>query len=216
MPRPCEVFRLGRRDYRETYTLQRELVETRIQKSDSDAIIVVEHPPVFTIGRNGSLQHLLMPEHINKQRIPVCEVDRGGSITYHGPGQLVLYPILDLRFHGQDLHKLIHFYEAAIIAVLKDFGIDGRRISQWPGVWVGEEKIAFIGIGVRRWITYHGIALNLDPDLKYFDWIIPCGIKNKRVTSMAKLLGSAPQMETVCRGLLRHLADEFQLDYDGF
>jgi lipoate-protein ligase B len=183
---------LGLVEYKRTLALQEELVKQRSQRQGEDMLLLLEHPPVYTLGRGGDERHVLNP-----RQVPVYRVGRGGDVTFHGPGQLVGYPILDLARRGRDVHAYLRTLELVLIAVLKEYGIHARRRDGLTGVWVGEEKIASIGVGVRRWITYHGFALNVDPDLAYFANIIPCGLPGVHMTSMAQLLARSIALDTV-------------------
>jgi lipoyl(octanoyl) transferase len=181
---------LGRVGYEEGLRFQEEAVEARRNHSISDTLFLLEHPPVYTLGRTGVLSNLLLPrEELARDGIEVYEIDRGGDITFHGPGQLVGYPIVDLRCRAKDAHRFLRDLEQVIINALATFGVDAGRIPGLTGVWVGDAKVCAMGIGVRRWITKHGFALNVNCDLSYFDRIVPCGIRDKGVTSMKELLG---------------------------
>jgi len=156
----------------------------------SDVLLLTEHHHVYTLGRNSDTNHLLFSsERLASQGIDVVETDRGGDVTYHGPGQLVVYPILDLRQHGQDLHRYLRMLEESIISMAEKYGIAAERDPQYTGVWVGERKLASIGIRVSRWISMHGAAVNIHTDLSYFDGIIPCGILHRDMTSVSGELG---------------------------
>jgi lipoic acid synthetase len=180
-------FPLGTADYGEVLSLQRELRERRSRGSLGDAVITVEHNPVFTIGRLGSYSNLLVSrEVLDTEGIQLFEVERGGDITYHGPGQLVVYPIIDLRDYGRDVRAYVDRLEEATIRTLHAFGIEGRRESGHPGVWVDGRKVASIGVYVRRWITSHGLAINVDVDPRHFAMIRPCGLP-VRAVSMAEV-----------------------------
>ena len=174
---------LGLVEYAQALAWQEELLRRRCRGEGEDTLLLLEHPPVFTLGRGGEERHLLNP-----RQVPVHRVGRGGDVTFHGPGQLVGYPILDLTHHGRDVHAYLRSLEAVLIAVLAGFGLRAQRKDGLTGVWVGEKKIASIGVGVRRWVTYHGFALNVDPDLSYFADIVPCGLTGVRMASMAQLL----------------------------
>ncbi|MCD5401500.1 lipoyl(octanoyl) transferase LipB, partial [candidate division NPL-UPA2 bacterium] len=184
----CDVFPLGLLDYQKAWDLQRELVGKRLRKEINDTLLLVEHPPLFTIGRGGNRRNILISDkHLEEKGVSVYEVDRGGDITYHGPGQIIGYPILALNEHGRDVHLMLRNLEEVIIGLLSGYGVEALRIPGYTGVWVGKEKIAAIGIGVRRWITFHGFCLNVNPDLDYFSLINPCGLRGKKVTSLEKL-----------------------------
>lgn len=178
---------LGKADYKEVWDLQKKILLHKQKNKFEDVIITVEHEPVYTLGKTGNRDHILISDEEMKQRgISYYEIDRGGDITYHGPGQLVVYPIFDLNNFYKDTHRFLRDLEEVVIQTLKEYNINSRRIEEYTGVWVGEEKICAIGIKVSRWITMHGLALNVNNDLSYFDKIIPCGIFEKGVTSMKK------------------------------
>lgn len=183
-----KILDIGITDYLECYCLQKQLHD-KVRRGIDDHIVITEHYPVITIGRGGSKENLLVSEEfLNAKGIKIVETDRGGDITYHGPGQIVIYPIIDLKRHSKDIHKYLHYLEDAIIAVLKEYNIDSFTIKGKTGVWTKEGKIASIGIGVSSWVTFHGVALNVDCDLIPFNWIYPCGFKDIRVTSIEQIL----------------------------
>jgi lipoate-protein ligase B len=192
-------------DYGAAWDLQEKLLGLKQQGESPDILLLVEHPHVYTLGRGGNESHVLAP-----QDVPVVRTSRGGDVTYHGPGQLVVYPIIDLRSKlRKDVHRYLRNLELTAIAALQDFGLKGARRAPYTGIWIGDKKIAAIGIAVRRCITYHGLALNVDPDLAYFRRIVPCGLSWADVTSMAKEL-RAEQPQTEVRGrFLHHFADVF-------
>ena len=192
------ILDLGIIRYEDALKLQREFVIKRKLNEVSDSVIIAQHPAVFTIGRKGSRRNLLVSEEIlNKENINILEVDRGGDITFHGPGQLVIYPIIDLRNRKKDLHNYLRDLEEVIIRFLDGYGIEGTRIKGATGVWVNDAKIAFIGIAAKDWITYHGLSININNDLKFFSMINPCGLKNINVTSLKNILGEAVSMQEV-------------------
>jgi lipoyl(octanoyl) transferase len=179
--RPLEVIDLGRMRYADALEIQGNLVEQHKRGEGRDTLLFVEHPHVITVGRNGKPQHLLAsPEILARTGIEFFETDRGGDMTYHGPGQIVGYPIFDLREWKRDVHAFFHAVEQALMDALATLGVRAGRIAQrgFEGVWVGDAKIAAIGIHISRWITSHGFALNLDTDLSYFKYIVPCGLTN--------------------------------------
>jgi lipoyl(octanoyl) transferase len=190
---PLSVLDLGRSAYLPALELQRALVEQRLSGAlDHDLLLLVEHEPVFTLGRGTQSSSLpLPPAEVARRGIPVVEIERGGDVTWHGPGQLVGYPILDLGGHRQDLHWYLRTLEEAVIGALATLGLPGGRESGHTGVWIRGRKIASIGVHVRRWITFHGFALNVQPDLRGFDLIVPCGIEGVQMTSIARELGLA-------------------------
>ncbi|MBI5167168.1 MAG: lipoyl(octanoyl) transferase LipB [candidate division NC10 bacterium] len=198
MNRQCLVARLGMIDYGEALDLQWGLARSRMAGDISDLLILLEHPPTITLGLGGSRENLLLDKgSLEKQGVAFYEVERGGDVTYHGPGQLVGYPILDLRDHGQDIHVYLRKLEEVIILSLTRFGIRSGRREGLTGVWLEDKKIASIGIHVGRWVSWHGFALNVNTDLSYFDLIVPCGIKGVKMTSMANLLGREVPIEEV-------------------
>lgn len=194
--RPLRVRRIGRIDYPASLELQRELVEARRANAISDTLLLVEHPPVITLGARNrvSTSHIVASEtQLREQSVTVHETGRGGDVTYHGPGQLVGYPILDLRPDRCDVHRYVRDLEEVLILALHRFGVVGRRLQGLSGVWVGdtgrEEKIAAIGVRISRWITSHGFALNISTDLDHFRLIVPCGIADRGVTSIDRITG---------------------------
>ena len=194
MSRPALlVADLGRRPYGEVLETQRELCRRRIEGSlAEDLLLLVEHDPVITLGRGTKAESLPLPRAaLERLGVPVFEVERGGDVTYHGPGQLVGYPILDLRRHQEDLHWYLRQLEAALITALAIVGIDAERNAGLTGVWTRGRKIASIGIHVRQWVTFHGFALNVESDLQGFDLIVPCGIKGVEMTSVVREIGEA-------------------------
>lgn len=188
--RSVEVRRLGRVPYLHALEMQRALVEDRRAGRVGDLLLLLDHPPVLTVGvrRNSGRSHVLVaPEELAARGIEVYETGRGGNVTYHGPGQVVGYPIVDLRPDRQDVHRYLRDLEEVIIRVAADFGIEAARVDGLTGVWVGPGKLAAIGVRISRWITSHGFALNVTTDLDNFGLIVPCGIDGKGVTSLARL-----------------------------
>ena len=185
------VQNLGRRAYQEVLELQRTLCRRRIEgQTDQDLLLLVEHQPVITLGRGTRPESLpLAPDELRRHGVEVFEVERGGDVTYHGPGQLVGYPIIDLRQHRQDLHWYLRRLEAGLIAALDSLGVSAGTNPGLTGVWTRGRKVASIGIHVKQWVTFHGFALNVTTDLDYFDLIVPCGIPNVAMTSVAQELG---------------------------
>lgn len=201
---------LGTADYKEVWDLQaKTLLEKQNGKPD-DIIYTVEHNHVYTLGKSGSRDHILLSEaEMTAKGISYYEIDRGGDITYHGPGQLVVYPIINLNNYYKDTHRYLRDLEEVVIRTLAELGITGTRDEEFTGVWVGEEKICAIGIKVSRWITMHGIALNVNTELEYFDKIIPCGIFHKGVTSIEKIKGEKADYEKVKRMILNNFEKVF-------
>ncbi|MFN8534499.1 MAG: lipoyl(octanoyl) transferase LipB [Dehalococcoidia bacterium] len=184
------IVDLGRVEYDEAWERQRQLVADRVAGRIGDTILLVEHPPTITLGRGARREHVLLSdEALAARNVALREIDRGGDVTYHGPGQLVGYPIIDLTARGRDLHRYLRDLEGCLIAALDGFAIAAGRIEGLTGVWVGDRKIAAIGVKVSRWVTSHGFALNVESDLSGFGLIVPCGLRDKRVTSVSLELG---------------------------
>ncbi len=198
---------LGRADYGRAWRLQERIHALRVAGEIPDTVLTVEHDPVFTLGRSGSRRNLLVPDKVLEEAgIAVREVERGGDITYHGPGQLVVYPILDLRDQGRDLHAYVRALEEAVIRFLADYRVVATRRSGYPGVWVDSRKVASIGIYVRQWVTRHGLALNLDVNRRHFAMIRPCGLDVDTV-SLAELVSDPPGIEEAAIGVLARLSE---------
>lgn len=194
----CVFYSFGLIEYDKAYTLQRRIWEEKVAGRQEDVILLLEHYPTLTLGKSGKLSNLLVDEEtLDAEKISVHFTDRGGDITYHGPGQLVVYPIIDLQQRAKDVEEYIRGLENSVIATLADFSIEAGRDKEHVGVWVGREKICAIGVRISKKITMHGLALNVDPNLTHFSFITPCGIVGRGVTSMAKILGSIPPMEKV-------------------
>ena len=190
---PLEVVDLGRRPYLETLELQRALRLRRVDGSlPHDILLLVEHDPVYTLGRGTEATSLPLPiSALEARGATVVEVERGGDVTWHGPGQLVGYPIIHLSAHREDLHWYLRTLEGALIDALAQFGIPAERVAGKTGVWTRGRKIASLGIHVKQWVTLHGFALNVDPELAWFDAIVPCGLPGVTMTSVAKEIGGA-------------------------
>jgi lipoyl(octanoyl) transferase len=182
---------LGRVPYAEALELQRQIARDRISGAlPQDVLLLLEHPPVVTLGRTSKEKHLIAsPAFLESKGVELFEVERGGDVTFHGPGQLVGYPIIDLKRHRQDLHWYLRKIEEALINTLADYGIPAERNPSFTGVWTRGKKIASIGVHTRDWVTWHGFALNVTTDLSYFDLIVPCGINGVVMTSLARELG---------------------------
>ena len=192
-------------DYPTACALQEKLVELKQHETADDFLLFVEHPNVYTIGRGGKEANVLAPEDV-----PVIRTSRGGDVTYHGPGQLVVYPIVDLRSKlRKDVHRYVRNLELSAIRTLKDFGLAAARRPPFTGIWLGDKKIAAIGVAVKRCITFHGLALNVNTDLDYFKRIIPCGLAWADVTSMAYELGKEQSAEPVRERFLRNFGEIF-------
>jgi lipoate-protein ligase B len=197
--------------YEDAWTLQKRLVAARQQGVLADGLILLEHEPVFTVGRSTRTDHLLVPrEVLGAHGFRVYDIERGGSVTYHGPGQLVGYPILDLRAYNEDVVKFMRSLEETILRTLAEFGLTTQRVRGYPGAWIGEQKIAAVGVAVKRKVTMHGFALNVDPTLADFAFINPCGI-GRSVTSMAQVLGRAITVAEVRSSYVRHFTEVFDL-----
>ena len=196
---------LGRVDYLAALALQEQLVERKQREPSPDILLFVEHPHVYTLGRGGDGSNVLAP-----QEVPVYRTSRGGDVTYHGPGQMVVYPIIDLRSKlRKDVHRYVRNLEQSAIDTLADFGVATTRRPPHTGIWIEDRKIAAIGVAVRRAITYHGLALNVNTDLGYFERIVPCGLIWADVTSMQKELGSEQNLGAVRERFLHHFAEIF-------
>ena len=209
--RSVEVICFDRRmPYADVYALQLER-RRAVERGDAgNALFIVEHEPVITLGRNFQSTSLLKTrEHLAKIGVDVCEVDRGGDATYHGPGQLVAYPILNLNEWTPSIKWYLRALEEVIIALLARYGLQGERLEGYTGVWVGGAKVAAIGIGLHNWVTFHGIALNVDPNMAHFGLIIPCGIVDKPVTSLKELLSSPPSLDVVSRDFIECFSTKF-------
>ncbi len=211
--RNCEIHDLGRMDYGAAFELQRELVERRKQGLIPDQLLIVEHAHVITLGRNGRPENLLAGEEVLRRAgISFHHTDRGGDITYHGPGQVVGYPILDLKDWRRDVAAYVRGIEQVLIDTLEEFGISAGRVAGATGVWVDGMKVAAIGVHISRWVTSHGFALNLTTDLSYFQYIVPCGLA-KPVTSMAEL-GCRASRHEVVHGLVRNFSRIFEREME--
>ena len=205
--------RLGTVDYAEAHRVQKELQAKRIAGDVDDTVLLLEHRPVFTLGRSAKEQHVLAPSEVLEARgFSVHEVGRGGDVTYHGPGQLVAYPIIDLKPNRKDVRKYMWSLEETMIRTCADFGLRARRIEGLNGAWVEDRKIGAVGVRISRWVTMHGLALNANPDLSHFDLIVPCGIEDKSVTSISAELGRVIDVEDVVEPLATHFAALYDED----
>lgn len=205
---------LGLRSYGEVLELQRAAARARIfGELAQDVLLLVEHPPVITLGRSSKDAHLLAnPEQLTARGVEVFEVERGGDVTFHGPGQLVGYPIIDLKRHKQDLHWYLRQVEEVLIRALAEFGIAGERVAKYTGVWTGRRKIASIGVHARDWVTWHGFALNVSTELSFFDLIVPCGIPEVTMTSMQRELARDVSLLEAADVVSAAAGDVFGLD----
>jgi lipoate-protein ligase B len=209
------VTDLGTLPYSAALELQRAVARARISGAiDEDVLLLVEHPPVVTLGRSSKQQHLLAsPELLAARGVELFEVERGGDVTFHGPGQLVGYPIVDLKRHKRDLHWYLRQVEEALIRAVAPFGIVAGRSAGQTGVWTQGRKLASIGVHARDWVTWHGFALNVTTDLSYFDLMVPCGIAQVRMTSVAREVGElGPLPDTLRSEVIRGFADTFALE----
>ncbi len=224
---------IGLIDYKEAWDYQeslfREVVDKKLANRSlpeeekvftGNYLLFCEHPHVFTIGKSGSEDNLLIKqENLAQRNIAYYKINRGGDITYHGPGQVVAYPILNLDYFFTDIHRYMRTLEEAVICMLAEYGIKGDRLKGMTGVWLDADhpakarKICAMGVRTSHWVTMHGIALNVNPDLQYFSLIVPCGITDKTVTSMAKELGYEPNIDEVKEKLKKHLAEVFEFSY---
>jgi lipoyl(octanoyl) transferase len=210
--RPLEVRRLGIVRYAEALTLQRELVEERRAGRIPDVLLLLQHPPVITLGvkGDGGRSNILVPEaRLAELGVELSETGRGGDVTYHGPGQIVGYPILDLSPDRRDVHRYVRDLEEVMIRVCADYGLPAGRIKGLTGTWIGEEKIGAIGVRISRWITSHGFAFNVNTRLDDFRLIVPCGIADHGVTSLAGATGRAIEVADVEQQLVAHFEEVF-------
>jgi len=206
--RSLVVRRLGLVPYADGLELQRQLVEDRKADRIPDTLLLLQHPHVLTIGvkRDGRSHILASPDRLTSLGVDVFETGRGGDVTYHGPGQLVGYPIVDLNPDRRDVHRYVRDLEEVMIRVCADYGLEAGRVKGFSGAWIGDEKIGAIGVRISRWITSHGVAFNVTTDVDYFNLIVPCGIADKGVTSLASQLGRAPEMAQVEERFVSHFA----------
>lgn len=210
--RALEVRRLGAVPYDEALQLQRALVDQRQRGQVDDLLLLLQHPHVLTLGVRGDRgrSHILAsPDQLAARGVLVRETGRGGDITYHGPGQVIGYPIVDLKPDRCDVHRYVRDLEEVLIRVVGEYGIGGQRVAGLTGVWVGREKLAAIGVRVARWVTSHGFAINVSTDLDYFNWIVPCGIPDRGVTSLERLLGRRVEASEVERRLVTNFCGVF-------
>jgi len=195
--------------------LQRELLHQRLDGEVTDTLLLLEHPPTLTIGKSGKLENVLASQaQLAKAGVSLFFIDRGGDVTYHGPGQLVAYPIIDLRKRGEDVHQYVRDLEEVIIRTLNDFSIKACRERTHAGAWVKDEEIAAIGLSIRRCISMHGFALNVNTDLEQFSLINPCGFSNRKATSISKLLSQDIPMEVVTEKVVAHFSEVFDFQME--
>ncbi len=204
------VHRLGRIGYAECHALQQRLVEARQAGRIGDVLLLLEHPPVLTLGRAAKKEHILLARPLLEARgVEVHEIGRGGDVTFHGPGQLVGYPIVDLKPDRQDVRRYVASLEETMIRIAAEHGVAAGRVAGLNGAWVGNRKIGAVGVRISRWVTMHGFAINVSTDLSFFDLIVPCGIRDKGVTSLERELGRAPTMASVEEQAARHFAEQY-------
>ena len=212
MTKPLEIIDLGTCPYGKAWDIQKELHAKRVAGEIPDTLILVEHPHVYTLGKNANAQHLIATQdYLKSKGIEIYNVDRGGDITYHGPGQLVGYPIFNLKHHKESVSWYVHTVEQILINLLALYGISAKRIEKLTGVWVGDRKIAAIGMRVSKWVTMHGFALNVSTDLSLYDGIIPCGIVSKGIT---RIIDHNPdiQMKQVKRDVIDKFINLFEFN----
>ena len=213
MKRPLLVRHLGRVPYAEGLQIQEQLVAERQAGRIVDVLLLLEHEPVFTMGRNARAENVLLSsEALRSRGFEIFETGRGGDVTYHGPGQIVGYPILELPTDRRDVHRYVRDLEEVMIRACADYGITAGRIPGKTGTWVGEEKIGAIGVRIARWVTSHGFALNVTNDLAPFALIVPCGITGLGVTSLSRLLGREVAVDEAAGRLAAHVASVFDLE----
>jgi len=215
--RTCQIVDLGLVGYAEAYALQKRVVAARKAEAIEDVLLLCEHPHVITQGRNGKREHLLVSKHVLRQKgVEYYETSRGGDITYHGPGQIVGYPILNLGAIRRDVVWYVRTLEEAMIRATSEFGITAERVAGKTGIWMRagntEEKLAAIGVHISRWVTSHGFAYNVSTDLRNFDLIVPCGIAECKATSLEKLLGRSVEEKEVSPRIAKHLGELLGLE----
>jgi len=212
--RRCNFVQLGRMSYEEALELQGDIAEARRDNRIEDTLLLLEHPSVITIGRSGNSKNILASREIlEREGIRLYTVDRGGDVTYHGPGQLIGYPIIDLANHGKDIHLYVYGVENSIVELLKrEYAVETEIVQGHVGVWYSAEKIAAIGVTVRSWITTHGFALNVDPDMNHFAMIHPCGIRDRGVTSLSKILNRKVTVDEVAKKYPKYFGETFGVE----
>jgi lipoyl(octanoyl) transferase len=212
-PRICEARWLGVVQYDDGLRIQERAVEGLRLGQSPEQLLLLEHPHVFTLGRGADSSNILADrQELESNSVEVYEIGRGGDVTYHGPGQLVGYPIVDLKPDRCDVHRYVRDIEEVLIRTIAEFGVSGIRIPGLTGVWVGNEKIGAIGVRIARWITSHGFALNINTDLSYFKMIVPCGIPDKGVTSLVQLVGQRIELESVAKAAASQFGEIFGRD----
>lgn len=211
--RTLDAWWLGRVGYAQALALQEQLVEARIAGSVGDTLLLLEHADVLTLGRGSRQEHLLLPEdELERRGYEVHEIGRGGDVTYHGPGQLVAYPIVDLKPDRQDVRHYVWTLEETMIRTLVPYGVEAVRCEGLRGIWVNDRKIGAVGVRIRRWVTMHGFALNVTTDLARFEVIVPCGIHDREVTSLEREAALRPAVETIAGQAAAVFADELEAE----
>lgn len=210
--RTCESRYLGRIAYADALALQQSLHDARKRNEAPDTLLLLEHPHVITLGRGANRANILADEQTRAEKqVELFETGRGGDVTYHGPGQLVGYPLISLAPDRQDVRRYVRDIQEVLVRTAGDFGVAAEpRGGEFVGVWVGEEKLAAIGIRISRWVTMHGFAFNVSTDLDFFNLIVPCGIADQGVTSLEKILGEKIALEAVAESVTKHFGDVFQ------
>ena len=204
---------LGTIEYKDAWDLQKSILDLRYRKKIDDVFLLLEHPHTYTLGKTAHRENLIVSsDYLEKKRISVYDIDRGGDITYHGPGQIVGYPIIDLNNWDMDTHKYLRALEEILIRTCSNYGLNALRNPELTGVWIEDRKIAAIGIKVSRWVTMHGFAFNVNTDLNLFNGIIPCGIHGKEVTSLTRELNRDVDLDSVKSTILKYIIEIF--DYD--
>jgi lipoyl(octanoyl) transferase len=207
------IYDLGLLAYQDAWKFQQELHAKRLKNEIDDALILLEHPHTITLGKSGHVRHLLIDnEQLKEKNIDYIEVDRGGDITYHGPGQLVVYPILNLNNYYKDVHRYLRELEEVVISLCSEMGFNGERQLGQTGVWVAGLKLCAIGVKVSRWITMHGIALNVNTNLDFFNTIVPCGITDKGVTSLELLSKKKQDLDLIKKLYVEHFLKTFNVE----
>jgi lipoate-protein ligase B len=206
----CIIYQLGLVEYVEAYALQRKLLHQRLQGEIPDTVLLLEHPPTITIGKSGKIENILISkEELFEEGISLFFVNRGGDATYHGPGQLVGYPILDLRNRGRDVHRYVYDLEEVLLKTINSFSIEAYRDTSHAGVWVKGEEVAALGLSIHKWISMHGFALNVHTKLDHFSLINPCGFLDRGATSISKLLNRKVSVAEVADILINKFAEVF-------
>ncbi|MCF8019516.1 MAG: lipoyl(octanoyl) transferase LipB [Vallitaleaceae bacterium] len=208
-----QIVQLGLMDYKEVYDLQKKALGLRQKNLIGDTLLLVEHDSVITSGIRGASDHILVTDQFLKDKhVPVYEIRRGGDVTYHGPGQIVGYPIIDLKNHGKDIRSFVRNVEEIFIRLLKEhYDITANRDPLHPGVWVDDNKITAVGFEIKRWVSMHGFAFNVNTKMDEFDWIVPCGIKEKGVTSLQELIGRAEDEHQIREWIIQYFSELFNV-----